>query len=232
MQWFKTKKSRQQREFEAEALVHLDSLYAHALRLTRSPADAEDLVQDTFVRALRFYERFERGSNLKAWLLRIQFNGFVNKYRRSIKEHSASEAMSHEPSAEATVGRAALRSLLDPQGTALAPMIASEIQSALEQLPEDHRTVVILADVEELSYKEIAEVIGCPIGTVMSRLHRARKALQERLSEHGEELGLRSPHAADAADSEERSVDAEASARRDDKKTISLANYRRERSRG
>jgi RNA polymerase sigma-70 factor (ECF subfamily) len=219
MHWLRNKKSRHQQEFETEALVHLDSLYAHALRLTRSPADAEDLVQDTFVRALRFYDRFERGSNLKAWLLRIQFNGFVNKYRRNLKEHSASESMSHEPSSEATLGRSALRSLLDPHGTAIAPMVASEIEAALDQLPEDHRTVVILADVEELSYKEIAEVIGCPIGTVMSRLHRARKALQERLAEHAESLGLR---VAQPAESETASSS----------KTISLATYRRERSHG
>ena len=217
MNWLGIRKSPQQREFESEALVHLDSLYAHALRLTRSPADAEDLVQDTFVRALRFYDRFERGSNLKAWLLRIQFNGFVNKYRRNLKEHSANEIMSQEPSTEATLGRGALRSLLDPQGTAIAPMVASEIQAALQQLPEDHRTVVILADVEELSYKEIAEVMGCPIGTVMSRLHRARKALQERLSEHAESLGVRPAPAA--------ALPAPAPA-------ISLASYRRDRSRG
>ena len=223
MNWLKPKKSRQQREFEAEALVHLDTLYAHALRLTRSPADAEDLVQDTFVRALRFYERFERGSNLKAWLLRIQFNGFVNKYRRNLKEYAVSEAMTHEPGTEATVGRNALRALLDPQGTALSPMIANEIQAALQQLPEDHRTVVILADVEELSYKEIAEVIGCPIGTVMSRLHRARKALQERLREHGESLGLRAA-ASSAQEQEHAAADP-------GEKTISLASYRRERSR-
>jgi RNA polymerase sigma-70 factor (ECF subfamily) len=223
MQWLRPKKSRQQREFEAEALVHLDGLYAHALRLTRSPADAQDLVQDTFVRALRFYDRFERGSNLKAWLLRIQYNGFVNKYRRNQKEHAVSEAMTHEPGTEATLGRGALRSLFDPQGTVLLPMIANEIQAALQQLPEDHRTVVILADVEELSYKEIAEVMGCPIGTVMSRLHRARKTLQERLAEHGESLGLGVVAApAAAADTTAAAAD----------KTISLANYRRERSRG
>jgi RNA polymerase sigma-70 factor (ECF subfamily) len=224
MNWLGTRKPQQQREFETEALVHLDSLYAHALRLTRSPADAEDLVQDTFVRALRFYDRFERGSNLKAWLLRIQFNGFVNKYRRNLKEHSANEIMSQEPSTEATLGRGALRSLLDPQGTAIAPMVASEIQAALQQLPDDHRTVVILADVEELSYKEIAEVMGCPIGTVMSRLHRARKALQERLAEHAESLGLRPalPAASTAA-----ALPAPAPAA-----AISLASYRRDRSRG
>jgi RNA polymerase sigma-70 factor (ECF subfamily) len=219
MQWFSAKKSRQREEFEAEALVHLDSLYAHALRLTRSAADAEDLVQDTFVRALRFYDRFERGSNLKAWLLRIQYNGFVNRYRRDRKEHSVSEAMTQEPSSEATLGRAALRSLLDPTDAVLEPMVARELQAALDRLPEDHRTVVILADVEELSYKEIAEVLGCPIGTVMSRLHRARKALQERLAEHAQHLGLRS-----ATESAREASPTE--------QPISLASYRRERSRG
>src|ERR1700754_4344657 len=112
MKWLRLRKSQQQREFETEALVHLDSLYAHALRLTRSQADAEDLVQDTFVRALRFYERFERGTNLKAWLLRIQFNGFVNKYRRNAKELSAGESMSQDPGTEATLGRGPLQALL------------------------------------------------------------------------------------------------------------------------
>ncbi|MET0389596.1 MAG: sigma-70 family RNA polymerase sigma factor [Polyangiales bacterium] len=202
----------------------MDSLYAHALRLTRSSADAEDLVQDTFVRALRFYERFERGTNLKAWLLRIQFNGFVNKYRRNAKELSAGESMSQEPGTEATVGRGPLQALLDPQGLALAPILAKEIQAALEQLPEEHQTVVVLADVEELSYKEIAEVIGCPIGTVMSRLHRARKALQERLSEQAESLGLRTGQPA-AEDGSEQGHARGA-------KTIALASYRRERSQG
>jgi RNA polymerase sigma-70 factor, ECF subfamily len=181
MSWLKPRKSAKQSEFEAEALIHLDSLYAHALRLTRSPSDAEDLVQDTFVRALRFYERFERGTNLKAWLLRIQFNSFVNKYRRNVKEVSAGEAMSHEPATESTLGRGPLQALLDPHGAAIAPLLAQEIQAALAKLPEDHQTVVLLADVEELSYKEIAEVIGCPIGTVMSRLHRARAALRRQV---------------------------------------------------
>ncbi|HET8933306.1 MAG TPA: sigma-70 family RNA polymerase sigma factor [Polyangiales bacterium] len=215
MSWLKPRKSAKQREFEAEALVHLDSLYAHALRLTRSPSDAEDLVQDTFVRALRFYERFERGTNLKAWLLRIQFNSFVNKYRRNVKEVSAGEAMSHEPATESTLGRGPLQALLDPHGVAIAPILAQEIQAALAKLPEDHQTVVLLADVEELSYKEIAEVIGCPIGTVMSRLHRARKALQERLSEQAEALGLTA---------------ATGSVESQNNEPIMLAKYRRERS--
>jgi RNA polymerase sigma-70 factor (ECF subfamily) len=220
MAWLKPRKSAKQREFEAEALVHLDSLYAHALRLTRSPSDAEDLVQDTFVRALRFYERFERGTNLKAWLLRIQFNSFVNKYRRNVKEASAGEAMTHEPATESTLGRGPLQALLDPQGVAIAPLLAQEIQAALAKLPEEHQTVVLLADVEELSYKEIAEIIGCPIGTVMSRLHRARKALQERLSEQAEALGL-NVGAPGVAGGEAK-----------DAKPIMLAKYRRERSQG
>lgn len=222
MSWLNPRKSAKQREFEAEALIHLDSLYAHALRLTRSPSDAEDLVQDTFVRALRFYERFERGTNLKAWLLRIQFNSFVNKYRRNVKEVSAGEAMSHEPATESTLGRGPLQALLDPHGAAIAPLLAQEIKAALAKLPEDHQTVVLLADVEELSYKEIAEVIGCPIGTVMSRLHRARKALQERLSEQAEALGLNAASAA-ATDANSQSAQQEA-------QPIMLAKYRRERS--
>lgn len=229
MRLFAPRKSQRQTEFEAEALQYLDVLYAHALRLTRSPSDAEDLVQDTFVRALRFYDRFERGSNLKAWLLRIQFNGFVNRYRRHVKEHQASESLTQEPSGEATLGREALRSLLDPQSIALAPVVAKEIEAALAQLPEEHRAVVILADVEELSYKEIAEVIGCPIGTVMSRLHRARKALQELLAEHAASLGLiAAPKEAATANKVESSAGESA----ETEKTVSLANYRRQRSRG
>lgn len=223
---FSPRKSQAQREFEADALQHLDALYAHALRLTRSPQDADDLVQDTFVKALRFYERFERGTNLKAWLLRIQFNSFVNRYRRHAKEHAIAESMSHEPAGDATLGRGMLRSLLDPQGTALRPVVSAEIERALAALPEDHRTVVLLADVEELSYKEIAEVMGCPIGTVMSRLHRARKSLQVSLAEHAQSLGLEAalPETTTAGTKDE----AEAA--------ISLERYRRDaatkRSRG
>jgi RNA polymerase sigma-70 factor (ECF subfamily) len=239
MRLFRADKSHAQREFEAEALVHLDALHAHALRLTRSPADADDLVQETFVKALRFYDRFERGSNLKAWLLRIQFNAFVNKYRRRVKEYQVAESMSQEPAGDATVGASALRAMLDPEGGALRSLVANEISAALSSLPEEHRTVVLLADVEELSYKEIADVIGCPIGTVMSRLHRARKTLQQRLSEHAAGLGLSARPASKTAE-ENNSVHSEADeeqgglarASGTDGKTVSLASYRRERSKG
>jgi RNA polymerase sigma-70 factor (ECF subfamily) len=219
---FQPKKSASQREFEADALQHLDALYAHGLRLTRSPSDAEDLVQDTFVKALRFYDRFERGTNLKAWLLRIQFNSFVNKYRRRAKENSIAESMSHEPAGEATMGRGALRALLDPHSAMLRPVVSAEIQAVLEQLPEDHRTVVILADVEELSYKEIAEIMSCPIGTVMSRLHRARRTLQEKLAEHAQSIGLGLAKNESGKAAEDTNAD--------EPQPVSLASYRRERS--
>jgi len=178
---FGIKRDPMREEFEAEVLPHTDALFANALRLTHSRPDAEDLVQETVLRSFRFFERFERGTNVKAWLLRIQYNTFVNRYRRSTKEREIKDVMTVEPSGEDVVSREALRALTDPTGNALRPLLAREIEAALETLPEDHRMVVVLADIEELSYKEIAEVLGCPIGTVMSRLHRARRTLRTRL---------------------------------------------------
>jgi RNA polymerase sigma-70 factor (ECF subfamily) len=167
--------------FDADVLPHLDLLFGNALRLTRSKADAEDLLQETVLRAFRFFDRFERGSNIKAWLLRIQYNLFVNRYRRGVRERDVRETMTHEPSGRDVVSRSALQALTDPDGAAMGPIVQQELALALEQLPEDHRTVIVLADIEELSYKEIAEAMGCPIGTVMSRLHRARRSLRERV---------------------------------------------------
>jgi RNA polymerase sigma-70 factor (ECF subfamily) len=199
MAWFGARRDPVRQEFDAEVLPHLDALFANALRLTRSRPDAEDLVQETVLRAFRFFERFERGSNVKAWLLRIQYNAFVNRYRRSAKERDIKESMSDGPVGEDVVSRDALRALTDPTGTALRPIVLREIEAALDTLPEEHRMVVLLADLEELSYKEIAEVLGCPIGTVMSRLHRARRALRDRLLEHAtHEIALR-PAAAEPA---------------------------------
>jgi RNA polymerase sigma-70 factor (ECF subfamily) len=203
MAWFGARRDPVRQEFDAEVLPHLDALFANALRLTRSRPDAEDLVQETVLRAFRFFERFERGSNVKAWLLRIQYNAFVNRYRRSAKERDIKESMSDGPVGEDVVSRDALRALTDPTGTALRPIVLREIEAALDTLPEEHRMVVLLADLEELSYKEIAEVLGCPIGTVMSRLHRARRALRDRLLEHAtHELALRPAAAAEPAEAE------------------------------
>ena len=187
----KSKKIASERQlFEVEARPHLDALYSVALRLTRSPVDAEDLVQDTLVRAYRFYARFETGTNFKAWLLRIQMNSFVNGYRRAVRERRVFDGPMAVPVGEGVMSRASMRGLTDPEGDAQRRLIAREINRAFEELSDDARTMVLLADVEELSYKEIADVIGCPIGTVMSRLHRARKQLQGSLQQHALELGI------------------------------------------
>lgn len=180
----------QRRIFEAEVRPLLDPLYSMALRLTRSPVDAEDLVQDTLVRAYRFYDRFEAGTNFKAWLLRIQMNTFVNRYRRSVRERQVFDGPMATPVGEGVMSRATMRGLTDPVGDAQRRLIAEEIHRAFQELSEDSRAMVLLADVEELSYKEIAEVVGCPIGTVMSRLHRARKQLQGSLQKHAVQLGI------------------------------------------
>jgi RNA polymerase sigma-70 factor (ECF subfamily) len=219
MGWLGAKRDAAREDFDGEVLPHMDTLYANALRLTRTRADAEDLVQDTVLRAFRFFDRFERGTNIKAWLLRIQYNTFVNRYRRSTKERDIKESMLFQPVGEDVVSRDALRALTDPVGTALRPLIANELEAALATLPEDHRMVVVLADVEELSYKEIAEVLGCPIGTVMSRLHRARRTLRGRLLEYAHEQTPR--ETAPAPNLEE--VPAQA---------VSLEAYRRERRQG
>ena len=177
-------------DFERDALAHLDSLYSMAMRLTRSPADADDLVQDTYLKAHRFSDHFEAGTNLKAWLFKILTNTFINKYRRSTRERDVLEDAGQGPVGEGVMSHAAMRALTDPVGAALQPLVAAEIERALDTLPEDYRTMILLADVEELSYKEIAEVVGCPIGTVMSRLHRARKQMQTHLYEHARHLGI------------------------------------------
>lgn len=177
-------------EFEREALKHLDALYGAALRLTRSPSDAEDLVQDAFVKAYRFYDRFEPGTNMKAWLFRILTNTFINKYRRTTRERKVLEGRDAEPVGDGVMSRAAMRTLTDPVSEAHRRLITAEIQEALDSLPEDYRVMIMLADVEELSYKEIATIVGCPIGTVMSRLHRARKKMQRRLIDQAIQLGI------------------------------------------
>ena len=185
----------EQEAFAKEALAHLDSVYGAALRLTRSPADADDLVQDTFLKAHRFADKFEPGTNLKAWLLKILTNTFINKYRRASRERDVFDAGAGDPVGEGVMSASALRALTDPVGTALSPLVGAEIQEALDALPEDYRMMVILSDIEELSYKEIADIVGCPIGTVMSRLHRGRKLMQKRLVDHARALGLVSPDA-------------------------------------
>lgn len=179
------------REFESEALGHASSLYAVALRMTRRQADAEDLVQDTLLKAIRARHQFQVGTNLRAWLLRILTNTFINKYKRGVLERSLLGAEDLDPVSEGWMGTATLRALRDPEAHALRPLIEEEIRAAVDELPEDFRLAVLLVDMQELSYKEAAEVLGCPIGTVMSRLHRGRRILKTRLASQARALGLK-----------------------------------------
>jgi RNA polymerase sigma-70 factor (ECF subfamily) len=176
--------------FAVEMLGHLDTLYGVASRMTRSTTEAEDLVQDTIVKAIRARDQFEPGTNLKAWLLRIQTNTFINRYRRGGMERDLLDGPDADPLADGWMGASSMRSIRDPETLALAPIVEAELSNALDELPEDFRLAVILSDVEELSYKEIAEVMGCPIGTVMSRLHRGRRLLQTKLRDHAIALGI------------------------------------------
>lgn len=177
-------------EFESLALQHLDTLYSAALRLTKNERDAEDLVQDTFLRAFRFFDKFERGTNIKAWLFRILTNTFINRYRRRVKERSVVEGSEREAVHERFVSRDASDYAANPERYLFDRLLSDDILGAIDSLPLDFRLVVILADLQEFSYKEIAEILGCPVGTVMSRLYRGRKILQKLLRQYATESGV------------------------------------------
>jgi len=173
-----------------ETLTHLDAMYAVACKLTRNPTEAEDLVQDAFVKAMRARQQFQAGTNLKAWLFRILTNTFINKYRRGGLERSVLDGPDADPLADGWVSASTMRQLRDPEALALMPIVQDEIRRALDALPAEFRLAVVLCDVEEFSYEEIAQMMGCPIGTVMSRLHRGRKLLQRALYNHAIALGV------------------------------------------
>jgi RNA polymerase sigma-70 factor (ECF subfamily) len=177
-------------DFQRAALDHIDALYGTALRLTRDPSEAEDLVQDTLVRAYRFQHSFEPGTNLKAWLLRILPNTFINHYRRSARERRVLDHEEGSPVGDGVMSRSAMRGLVDSVSVAQEGLLREEIAAALDELPEDYRVMIVLADVEVLSYKEIADAVGVQIGTVLSRLHRARKLMQKRLLNQAIHMGI------------------------------------------
>ena len=178
-------------EFEAEALRHLDALYRTALRMTRSEADAEDLVQETYIRAFRFRDQFTLGTNMKAWLFRILTNTFINTYRRKSAQPEVTdlEGVDEFSLYRRMADDRAASSSPDPEAELLNSVVDTEVTDALEELPEKFRTTVLL-DVEGFSDKEIAEMLGIPIGTVMSRLHRGRKFLQKRLYDLARDRGI------------------------------------------
>ncbi len=181
----------ERRRFQEDALPLLDSLYAAALRMTRNPADAEDLVQETMLRAYRAFDRFEAGTNLKAWLFRILTNAYINVYRKKQREPQKlsseevedfdlyQELKNHDP-----------QFTKSPETIVLDSVVDSDIIEALDDLPEQFRLAVVLSDIEDFSYAEMAEIMEVPLGTVMSRLHRGRKALQKRLWELARDRGI------------------------------------------
>jgi RNA polymerase sigma-70 factor, ECF subfamily len=180
-------KSIRQQEFEVEALPHADILYNYALRMTNNSADADDLVQETFLKAFRFWDKYEKGTNIRAWLFRIMKNSYINRYRRESKEPNTVDYEEvqnfyntiRDDSAESS----------DLQESMFGHLLDDDIAIAISRLPEDFRTVVILCDIEGLTYEEIAEFLAVPLGTVRSRLHRGRSLLRTGLMKYAKQRG-------------------------------------------
>ena len=176
--------------FERDAMPYLDQLYSAALRTTRNPSDAEDLVQETFAKAFAAFHQYKPGTNLKAWLYRIQTNTYINSYRKKQRQPLESDAAEVEDYQLARAEAHSSTGLKSAENQALDHLPDNDIKRALQNLPEDFRLAVYYADVEGFPYKEIAEIMDTPIGTVMSRLHRGRKLLREQLEDYARERGF------------------------------------------
>jgi len=198
-------------------MPHAQALFGAAMRLTRSPDDAKDLVQETMFKAWRAFHTFEAGTNCKAWLFRILTNTFINKYRRKAKERDILEGTNRIDAEHEMVNLPSKRAFLDPEGAMADKSLADEVIAALESVPADFRAVVILSDIEGFAYKDIADMVGIPVGTVMSRLFRGRRLLQDKLFGYAVETGVLHP-----------TLDA---AREGKAEPLSLAAYRQRRAR-
>jgi RNA polymerase sigma factor (sigma-70 family) len=182
-------KSSKDRIFNKEFLPQMDALYNFAFHLTLDEDDANDLVQETFLKAYRFIDSYQQGTNAKAWLFKILKNGFINEYRKKTKQPSKVDydevASFHDTDDEGHV------EYLDLRHELFQGMLGDEVTRALNQLPVDFKTIILLCDIEEFSYEEIAKIIDIPIGTVRSRLHRARNILKEKLREYAQKEGFK-----------------------------------------
>jgi RNA polymerase sigma-70 factor (ECF subfamily) len=177
-----------QQEFSDEILPHLDAIYTFALRLTADPNDAEDLVQDTVVKAYRFFSSFEKGTNAKAWLYRILKNSYINSYRKKSKEPNQVDY--DEVSTYYETIRDERTDTSDLEEMMFRDMVGDDVNKALQSLPEDFRTVVMLCDMDGFTYEEIANMLDVPIGTIRSRLHRGRNLLRAQLKEFASKRGF------------------------------------------
>jgi RNA polymerase sigma factor (sigma-70 family) len=174
--------------FDKEFMPHIDAMYNFAFRLTNDEDDANDLLQDTFLKAFRFISSFEKGTNAKAWLFRILKNSFINDYRKKSKEPSKVDYQEVETTYNSDED-AEVTNTTDLRVEAIQDMIGDEIANALNSIPVDFRTVIILCDVEGFTYEEMAKILDIPIGTVRSRLHRARSLMKEKLSTYAKSMG-------------------------------------------
>jgi len=180
-------KSPKQSDFEKEALPHADLLYNFALRMTNDPADADDLVQETFLKAYRFWDKYEKGTNIRAWLFRIMKNSYINRYRRESKAPNTVDYDDIQNFYNSIRAEAAESN--DLQAAVFNNLLDDDVANAIAKLPEDFRTVVILCDIEGLTYEEISEFVDVPLGTVRSRLHRGRNLLRAKLAQYAKKRG-------------------------------------------
>jgi RNA polymerase sigma-70 factor (ECF subfamily) len=178
-------------QFETAVLPHVDALYGSAFRLTRNGGDAEDLVQDALLRAYRFWGSFQEGSNCKAWLFKILTNTFINSYKRKKRSKEIlNAAVAEQASTDGVLIHAQALNQRTPAEVIIEQSLSEDVEKALEAIPPDFRVAVVLCDVEGFSYKEIAEVLEGPVGTVMSRLHRGRRLLHKELHEYAKQQGI------------------------------------------
>lgn len=178
------------KRFEKEAFVHLNELYGAGLRLTRNPGDAEDLVQETFMKAFSNFHQYKEGTNCRAWLFRILMNTFINGYRRRTKEREILKKKEVGIIRNELVSKEGFEWSSDPTKVSSKNALSHQVRSALDSLPEEFRTVVLLADLHDFAYKDIAQIMSTPIGTVMSRLFRGRRMLRKKLTTYAKSQGL------------------------------------------
>ena len=184
-----TTQSTLNRHFETTTMGYVDELYGTAVRLTRNERDAEDLVQDTYLRAYRAFHQFEPGTNCRAWLFKILTNTFINGYRRRIKEREILEKQENGALDCSVHCRESMDRYSSPETRIQETTLCDDVKAALDAVPEDFRMAVILSDIEGMSYKEIADIMGTPVGTVMSRLFRGRRLLRKSLFQFGRQEG-------------------------------------------